>query len=378
MRFQVVVEAHSKATDDFNRPEMLLVMRQYHSSLNILLADYAEHGCMKKMEKLLLVQSLAGTMRKFHSRGQFVHCDVKPGNILVYDTVAENGRDTGESRFKTKFCDFEFSIRENEKTGTPFGSSDFWAHPKQLTCDSVSHVRYDLWALALVLYEVFYFRKRTPADNELAPLFFNDAFTGTLDEKIARIENLITSVCYVDPVVPPECIPFPPHTNPLLRDLMLRLMSGTLPTWDKVRDHLLLVPPQALQDGLVALRADAEIQSGLEGDEKPYFKSFPEDIFSDFNAAVRLLKPHHVDKKRTDPCNLREGVRLMRNLIVHPTKDFNISWLYFRAPQFLLDLGVKLTELKIRIKQNGAVEKEQASAQNGAPEQYEASVAAAA
>ena len=54
--------------------------------------------------------------------------------------------------------------------------------------------------------------------------------------------------CMMDamPYVPPECIPFPPHTNVLLWDLMLRLMSGTLPTSDKVRGHLLLVPPQAL------------------------------------------------------------------------------------------------------------------------------------
>lgn len=56
-----------------------------------------------------------------------------------------------------------------------------------------------------------------------------------------------------------------------------------------------------------------------------------------------------------------DGLRFLRNLLAQP-RPSNVTCLYFDAPEFdapefLLDLGAKLTEWKIRIRRDGTLER---------------------
>lgn len=114
------------------------------------------------------------------------HGDVKCDNIVVYELSGTDAAPatctfrSGEKTFGVQFIDFE-SVSDRAgadaaDSGTPRAYTVSWASPQRLSDDEVAATAAgDLWPLALVLYEVLFYRQRSPEELALsAPLFFLD------------------------------------------------------------------------------------------------------------------------------------------------------------------------------------------------------------
>lgn len=108
------------------------------------LSDYIPHLAFSQA-KSILYQTING-LESIHAK-HIIHNDIKPGNVIVNDS------------FHAKICDFgtagdinqiNKSRKDWEMIGTPLYMS-----PEQLTPGSLLNFTSDIYALGLVMYEVF-------------------------------------------------------------------------------------------------------------------------------------------------------------------------------------------------------------------------------
>jgi serine/threonine protein kinase len=106
------------------------------------LADLLLHGSLSVKEALRIGKRTAEILGQLHSR-RIVHCDVKPGNILIDKAGQVFLTDLGIARV----------VGETPPAGRTTGYTARYASPEQVEGKPLDH-RTDIYSLGLVLYEM--------------------------------------------------------------------------------------------------------------------------------------------------------------------------------------------------------------------------------
>ncbi len=109
-------------------------------------AHIAEHGPYDEAEALRIVIQIAEALRHVHARG-LVHCDVKPGNIMLTRSGVAKLADLGLARTAAGRVDARAA--EGKSFGTPNYQS-----PEQIRGDATVDHRADFYCLGATLYHM--------------------------------------------------------------------------------------------------------------------------------------------------------------------------------------------------------------------------------
>jgi len=114
------------------------------------IVEYATANVLSSMQRLALFATACDAIQYGHSNG-IIHCDLKPGNILVDSSGRPRIIDFGVAR--TTASDQDFTTQHTD-VGDLIGTLQYMS-PEQ--CDADSHdldVRSDVYSLGVVLYEL--------------------------------------------------------------------------------------------------------------------------------------------------------------------------------------------------------------------------------
>jgi serine/threonine-protein kinase len=145
------------------------------------LADILDHTCpLPESQAVRLASGLCGILEYVHRQG-IVHCDVKPGNIMIADDGNAYLIDFGIAKASQPFAFGWFPPR----MGTPEYMS-----PEQTNGDRVD-ARTDIYGLGVVLYEIVTGRRPSPAETRPPR---------ELSEKVSeQVEEIILHAMAPDP-----------------------------------------------------------------------------------------------------------------------------------------------------------------------------------
>jgi serine/threonine protein kinase len=93
----------------------------------------------------LYTQSILIGLRDIHGHG-FVHCDIKPDNILFVKT---------EAGYKAKVADFGLAKRRNVKSGSPGVRGTSWFYSPEMVRYGIQEAPSDIWALGCTVLIMF-------------------------------------------------------------------------------------------------------------------------------------------------------------------------------------------------------------------------------
>ena len=147
-------DAGVDATDP-DRPQIFLVMEKVRGAD---LSRRLERGELNPMQVAYLGTDLASALQYVHENG-FLHCDIKPANVLIADRDAEK-------RLRGKLTDFGISgiIGAQAGKGTTTGTAAYLS-PEQIEGGEPTPAT-DVYALGLVLLEALTARLEFPGTVE--------------------------------------------------------------------------------------------------------------------------------------------------------------------------------------------------------------------
>ena len=103
------------------------------------LADRLHHGKLERPEAERIFEEILYGMRRAHEKG-IVHCDLKPGNILLDHDGNPRLADFGQSRLSNEM--------------TPALGTLFYMPPEQASFHAKPDVRWDVYSLGAILYNL--------------------------------------------------------------------------------------------------------------------------------------------------------------------------------------------------------------------------------
>jgi len=125
--------------DETSTGETFIAMAYYDGSS---LADRLAVGRLPAAEAVAIAEQVASGLAAAHERG-IVHCDIKPGNIMLTSSGVVKIVDFGISRI---------AAAPSSPTESASATAGY-AAPEQLRREELDH-RVDIWALGVVLYEM--------------------------------------------------------------------------------------------------------------------------------------------------------------------------------------------------------------------------------
>ena len=138
------------------------------------LARYLADGPLSVSDAVRIAHGVLQGLVHAHGRG-ILHCDLKPGNVLLDDD------------FEPRLCDFGQSRLSHEQD--PALGTLYYMAPEQADLEAVPDARWDVYALGALLYHLL---------SGAPPYSASDAqsrldTSGTLTERLTRYRELVTT-----------------------------------------------------------------------------------------------------------------------------------------------------------------------------------------
>ncbi|QDT38047.1 serine/threonine protein kinase [Stratiformator vulcanicus] len=175
-----------------------------------------EGGPLKTANAVRLIRGVLEGLVHAHGSG-ILHCDLKPANVLL---------DAGD---EPRLCDFGQSRRSIDRSPS-FGTL-FYMAPEQAASDAVPDVRWDVYAVGALLYQLL--TGAPPHRTEEAEAELREA--ETIDERLATYRRIVTTDGAAD-------LSLGRHVDRPLAEIVRRCLSvdpdARFPTAQAVRDAL--------------------------------------------------------------------------------------------------------------------------------------------
>lgn len=146
------------------------------------LRDLLDGGPLPMLEALRIAVQVVAGLAAAHARG-IVHCDIKPGNIVL----AEDGT--------AKIVDFGISRIGHSpvETGDGFAGTAGYAAPEQVQRGPIDQ-RVDLWAVGVLLYEMVAGERPFPGQGARAMMATVESDPQPLSERVEELPNGLEAV----------------------------------------------------------------------------------------------------------------------------------------------------------------------------------------